>query len=493
MTSMVLALDLGTGGCKSSLWSADGTCHAESVVDYGTAHPQPGWNEQKPEEWWNAVVRSIGQLTAEAGPLRIEGIAISGHSLGAVLLDRANKPILDTTPIWSDARATKEAGDYFQWIDESAWYEATGNGFTPELYPVFKAMWFRDNLPDAWKSTTSVVGSKDYINLRLTGIVATDHSYASGSGVYNLEKRAYDDDLLAGAGLSATLFPQILESTDRVGTLLPAAAGELGLTAGIPVFSGGVDNSCMALGSRGIDEGSMYASLGLSSWINLISHRPVIDTEARPFVFAHVIPGMYVSALSTFSTGTTITWLRDLISPGTPMVDFVSEACTAPLGANGLLFLPMLAGGTPMEGGSGVRGRILNLDLSHSRADLGRSAMEGIALCLRRSLQRLRDLGYDSDELLISGGGGRHPGWNQIYADAFGVPLVRTSVGQQAAALGAASCAFVGSGVWDSFAESLRAHRIESTFRPVAANAHRYDEAWNRFNDACLNLVQSNL
>jgi xylulokinase len=486
MPDLALALDLGTGGCKASAWSADGTCLAESVVDYPTLHPRTGWNEQRPADWWRAVVHSVHSLTTEHPEWgrRIAGIAVSGHSLGAVMLDGDGHVLSETTPIWSDTRANVEADEFFQHVDETSWYVTTGNGFTPLLYPIFKAMWFRRHQADAWSAARCLVGSKDYVNLRLTGVLATDHSYASGSGCYDLRQRSYDTGILSAAGLDVAMFAPIVASTDRLGTLTDAAAGELGLSRSTPVFAGGVDNSCMALGSRLTRPGRMYASLGSSSWVNVASSEPVLDPHARPYVFAHVVPGLFISALSTFSSGTTILWLRDLLAPGMTMEQFITEACTAPPGSEGLLFLPMLSGGTPLEGGAGARGVLQGLDLAHRRPHIARAALEGIVASLRRSFDIMRAYAADESELLISGGGAQHPGWNQIYADTFGVPVLRTAVDQQSAALGAAATAFVGAGLWSDFSEAERPHTTRERFLPNGDAEQTYAILCRRFNDA---------
>ena len=491
MADLALALDLGTGGCKASLWDSGGRCRGEVVTSCPTAHPRPGWHEQRPEDWWDAAVSATRALLADDPRLaqQVVGVALSGHSLGAVLLDGRGELVEDTTPLWSDGRAGEEAREFFSRVDESRWYAMTGNGFSPPLYPLFTAMWFRRHRPQAWARTRHLLGSKDYLNLRLTGEVATDPSYASGSGCFDLRIGRYDADLAAAAGLDERLLPGVRASTDVVGPLTAEAAGALRLAAGTPVFTGGVDNACMALGSLGNRPGRAYAALGSSSWITVTTTEPVVDEAARPFVFAHVVPGLHVSALSTFSSGTTMAWLADLVAPGTSMADLVDEGCTAPLGARGLLFLPMLAGGTPLEGGADARGVLHGLDLSHRRPDVVRAAMEGIAAALRRSRDAIARLSARTAEapegdLVVSGGGSRHPGWNQVYADVLGVPLVRTAVDQQAAALGAAATAFVGAGTWDGFDAVERPHEVLERYDPVPARAEECARLCRRFDEA---------
>jgi xylulokinase len=245
----ILACDLGTGGNKASLFDADGVCLESSFVPCDTIYPRSGWHEQRPKDWWKAVVQSTQKLLSrrsdEAG--NIECISISGHSLGAVPLDARGKLLRESTPIWSDTRSEDEVKEFFRIRDERSWYMCTGNGFPPACYTLFKILWYRNNEPEMFRRVAQIIGTKDYINYRLTGNICTDYSYASGSGVYDLQGWEYDADLIEDSGLPRRIFPDLVPSTQVVGELSPEAARELGLSRNVKVVSGGVDNSCMAL------------------------------------------------------------------------------------------------------------------------------------------------------------------------------------------------------------------------------------------------------
>lgn len=486
MADLALAYDLGTGGCKASLWDAEAHMLAETVVEYPTLHPSSGRAEQRPEDWWDAVVASTRELLMQVpgAATRVAGIALSGQSLGIVQIDAADRLIGDTTPIWSDTRG--DTRGVFEKIDEDDWYLRTGNGFGAELYPVFKARTLRAENPDSWSRTRTLLGSKDWINLRLTGVRATDHSYASGSGAYALDRGEYDDEILDAAGVPRELLPAPRESHDGIGRLRALAAEELGLVAGTPVFAGAVDNAAMALGSRATAEGRIYAALGSSSWITVSSALPVRDTHSRPYVFRHAIPAMHVSALSTFSSGTSLAWLKELLSPDLPMAEFIDLAASSTPGANGAVFVPTLAGGTPLEGGPLARGALAGLALGSSRADVVRACLEGIAFSLDRSLRVMRRLSGSAEELLISGGGSRSSLWNAIYADVLATPLLRTGVERQAATLGAAAVVFVGLGIWDDYSAADRAHA--DPVRTLPSDPAAYASARARFETAASGL-----
>jgi len=484
----IIAYDLGTGGNKASLYESDGRLLAAVFVPYETQYPRAGWHEQRPEDWWRAVVQSTKGLLAEpsveAG--QIECMAISGHSLGCVPLDAEGRLLRESTPIWSDKRPGSQVDEFFEKVDPVRWYRTTGNGFPAPHYTVFKIMWYRDHEPELFGRIDKIIGTKDFINSKLTGQIRTDYSYASGSGVYDLTGWDYSDELIAAAGLRRELFPQIVPSTKILGKLTTEAAERLGLPRSVKVAAGGVDNSCMALGARNIAEGRVYASLGSSSWVAVSSGQPLLDDEARPYVFTHVIPEMFTSAVGVFSTGTSFKWVRDNVCAdlaavaerdgGNAYRRMTALAEQSPIGANKLLFNPSLAGGSSMEPSPNIRGGFLGLDLGHTRADLVRAAMEGIALNLRMAIDELRGLCSVAGEMVAVGGGSQSSLWQQIYADTMNIKVVKTNVGQEAGSLGAAAVAAVGAGLWSDFERIDQIHQVESVAQPDAGRAAIYQK-----------------
>jgi xylulokinase len=500
VSSLILAYDLGTGGNKSSLYNLHGHCLAECFEPYPTLYPHSGWHEQRPQDWWQAVVTSTRRLLTESDitPADIVCIGISGQSLGAIPLDNKGDLLRQATPIWSDSRAHQQSSEFFNSIPEAEWYRKTGNGFPAPLYTVFKIMWYRQHEPEMFARIAKVIGSKDYVNYRLTGVIATDYSYASGSGIYDLLAWDYDEQLLQASGLPREIFPEIVPSTQIIGTLTRAAAEELGLLTTVQVVSGGVDNSCMALGARNTREGRVYNAQGSSSWIAVTSSKPLIDDHVRPFVFTHVLPGLFTSAVSTFSAGTSFRWVRDQFCRdlkiqaeelGRDVYDLMTaEAAESPVASNGLLFNPNMAGGTSLSASTNIRGAFLGMDLLHTRADLIRAAMEGIALELRIALDALRRMETLNEEILVVGGGSRSALWRQIYADVYNTTIVKTNIDQQAAALGAAACAAVGTGLWKGFDFVDQIHEVQDVIHPDPLHTAIYEKVLPIFVQAGLHL-----
>ena len=488
MGGFIIAYDLGTGGNKASLYAQDGTCIASTFVPYETLYPKAGWHEQRPLDWWNAVVESTRRVLADTtiDTRDITCCGISGHSLGAVPVDKNGSLLREGTPIWSDSRAVDQARAFFRKVKEEEWYHTTGNGFPAPLYTIFKIMWYRDHEPEMFVKLDKVIGTKDYVNYKLTGRLVTDYSYASGSGVYDLLGWGYSDRLIEAAGLPRSLFPDIVPSTEVLGELTAEAAAALGLPKSVNVVAGGVDNSCMALGARNIKAGRVYNSLGSSSWIPVCSAKPLLDSRSRPYVFTHVIPGLFTSALSIFSSGTSFRWVRDQLcqnlvaqaeKQGGDAYDLMTElARQSPLGANKLLFNPSLGGGTALDESMNIRGAFIGLDLGHTQADVIRAAMEGISLGLRVALDELKKLTPLSDEILVVGGGSRSKLWLRMYADIYNMDILKTNIDQQAAALGAAAIAAVGTGLWPDFDLIDDIHQLESVTQPIPQNHEKYEQ-----------------
>jgi xylulokinase len=294
----------------------------------------------------------------------------------------------------------------------------------------------------------------------------------------------YSDELIGASGLEAGLFPEIVPSTQVIGTLRAEAAAELGLPAAVKVVAGGVDNSCMALGARNIAEGRVYTSLGSSAWIAVSSRRPVLEAEQRPFVFTHVLPEMFTSAVSIFAAGSSLKWVRDTLClnlaeearrQGRDAYELMIEAAArSPAGARRLLFNPSLAGGGSQEASPHIWGAFVGLDLAHRQEDLIRACLEGIALNLGAVLRLLKRYATLSGGMLMVGGGSRSRLWLQIFADVYEMEVVKTNIDQDAGSLGAAALAAVGCGLWKDFTPIDKLHRVQARLQPMPENVRVY-------------------
>ncbi|MDR1579408.1 MAG: hypothetical protein LBS35_03545 [Synergistaceae bacterium] len=492
----VIAYDLGTGGLKSSLFDENGVSVASDFKSCETYYPTADFREQRPLEWWNMVVRSTKDLLTKLEEKSINSrdiaaAAFSGHSLGVVPIGMDGSLLLDSVPVWFDARASKQAAGVFTRLDEEKWYLTTGNGFPAHLYGAFKILWYKENMPDVYRSADKFIGTKDYLNYKLTGALATDYSYASGSGVYDLEMCAYRDDYIEAFGLEREKFPEPRESASVLGRIKKDAALELGLPDDLLLASGGVDNACMAAGAGCVKDGMAYTSLGTSAWVAVSSHKPVVNFKTKPFVFGHLIKGMYASAEPLFSAGNTFRWVRDILCADLKEIEASGGedayktmdrlAAGSPVGANGLCFTPTLAGGSALDRCAATRGAIVGLDLMHTRGDVIRAALEGVCLGLRMSLEELRKEVSLSDEMLIVGGGSKSPFWRQMFANIYGMDITESAVGENAGSLGAMACAAISAGMWKDFTPLIGLNKPISVMKRNPADRARYEAVYDLF------------
>jgi len=461
--SYILAFDLGTGGNKSVLFDSSGKLLGTGFTGYKTWYPQPGWAEQSPADWWNSIVESTRSLlaTTRVDKEDIAGVSISGHGIGVVPVNHKGELLRERTLLWSDSRAIEQARAYFRKVDPDHWYATTGAALRPENYVLFKIMWHRDHEPDLYNATWKFLGTKDYINCLMTGRMISDFTDASFSGINDLLKWQYSEELCRPAGIPLEKYPDLYPSTHVVGELLPGPAQELGLSPGTPIVCGGYDGSCTALGAGNFKEGRVYNYVGSSSWISVAAAKPMIDLRVKPYCYYSAVPHMFNSTVSIYSAGSSYEWFKNVLcleecrnseNAGLdPYQILEQQAMQSPVGANGLIFNPSLMGGATIHPSPHIKGAFIGLGLQHTKADLLRSVLEGVAMDLRLALQAFRSMGVEAREIRMVGGGSKSPLWRQIFADVYDARIVLTGIGREAAALGAAALAGVGTGVWKDF------------------------------------------
>jgi xylulokinase len=491
MKRYLLAHDLGTSGNKATLFTTDGKLVRSFTVPYTTHYFNTNWSEQDPEDWWRAVCSSTKSLAADIDAREVAAIAFSGQMMGCLCVDRDGRPLRPAI-LYSDQRAVVECEAILRQIDPRDFYRITGHRASAS-YSVEKLMWVKAHEPETYSRTHKMLHAKDYINFRLTGVMASEYSDGSGTNVMDLNARRWSEKLVKITGIDGEKLPDLKASTDVVGELTAEAAKAVGLVPGIPVVAGGGDGVCAGVGVGSVKPGTTYNYLGSSSWIATTSENPIFDDEMRTFVWAHAVPG-YVHPCGTMQTaGSSLAWLKNEICSlekafatemGLSAYELINkEIEKSPPGANGIIFLPYLLGERTPRWNPDAKGAFIGLTLAHTRGDVARSVMEGVTLNLSIILDIFRTQ-TSIREITVIGGGAKGEVWRRIMADIYQADIVRPNYLEEATSMGAAIIGGVGCGVFKSFEVADRFIEVVDRTKPNPALAGLYTEAKRLLNES---------
>lgn len=485
MQHYLLGIDLGTSGTKTALFDAQGHAVASHTVEYPLYQPQNGWAEQDPADWWDAAVETIRSVLQKSGipSNQIAGIGISGQMHGLVMLDAAGE-VLRNSIIWCDGRTGEECREITETIGKERLIAITANpaltGFTAG-----KILWVRRHEPELMEKCRHILLPKDYLRYKLTGIFSTEVSDASGMNLLDVPNRCWSKEVLNALGIEEEMLGSVHESADVTGSVTEQAAKLTGLSAGTPVVGGAGDNAAAAIGTGVAKTGRAFTTLGTSGVIFAHADEVAIDPKGRVHTFCSAVPGKWTVMSCTLAAGLSLRWLRDVcctpeqeaaaqrgIDPYAVM-DALAEQ--SPIGANRLLFLPYLMGERSPLLDETARGSFIGLSAMHTRADLIRAVMEGVAYSQRQCLDVLREMGISTNHMMACGGGGRSHLWRQMLADLYECPVQTAKAANQGPALGAAILAGVGTGVFSNVEQACEAVVVPDTVvQPIPENTNRY-------------------
>ena len=497
----LIGIDIGTSGTKTALFDTCGNAVSSATIEYPLYQPQNGWAEQEPADWWAAAKSGITSVMHNSGvkPCDVKGVGLSGQMHGLVMLDSGGN-ILARSIIWCDQRTAAECEKINKIIGEKRVIEITANpaltGFTAA-----KILWMQSNKPEIYSKCAHILLPKDYIRYKLTGEFATEVSDAAGMQLMDISKRDWSPEMLTKLSIDRNLLGRMHESVDITGRVHNRAAVETGLAEGTIVAGGAGDNAAAAIGTGVVKPGSAFTTLGTSGVIYAVTDSVKIDLEGRVHTLCASVPGKWTVMSCTQAAGLSLQWLRDQtcqdeketaekdgVDPYTIMDE--SAAGIKP-GADGLIYLPYLMGERSPHPNPNCRGVFFGLSAKHTRANLIRAVMEGVAFSQRECVDVFRDMGVSIDDMMVCGGGGRSHLWRQMLADLYGC-RVSTVCTDEGPALGAAIIAGAAAGVYSSIEEAcgsiIKKGKIQN---PVAENATAYEGYYRLYRKLYSDLKES--
>jgi xylulokinase len=505
---LILAVDLGTSGCKCALVSLDGRVHAWSFRPVAL-HVDGVSAEQEPGDWWHAFIEAAGELLSRDDALRrrVAAVCCSTQGEGTIAVDRDGNP-LARAMLWLDMRGAAAIRDRARgavidiagYAPTKLWRWLRLTGGVPALSGKDSAghiAYLVDQRPELVARTHKFLNVLDFMNLRLTGrFCATRDSILTTWTTDNRDAHAvrYDARLIDLLGIDAGLLPEIVRSTEVLGPLLPAVADVLGLAHDTPVVAGAIDTSAVAVGACAVHDFDTHLYIGTSSWLG--AHVPFKKTDLASKIASVpcAIDGRYLAMALQSAAGANLSFLRDRIlyhpdellrdeqRPDVYQVlDRIAER--VPAGARGLIYTPWLFGErTPVDDAS-LRAGLFNLSLEHSREDIIRAFLEGVALNTRWMLEPFaRFMGRRPQGITALGGGAQSDLWCQVMADVTGSLIRQPESPIQANALGAAFIAAVGIGAL-GFDDIPALQRTKRVYEPSLVHHALYDERFATFKE----------
>ena len=484
---IILTYDVGTTGVKTCLFSLGENVGGEetplrlldsSFADYSLRVLPNGGAEQDPEEWWDVLCRTTRQLAERWSEecARIVGISFCAQAQSLVLLDEAARPVRPSMS-YMDQRSggvrrthsgsgPKIAGVGIPFLLQSLYHTGVVAGSDKD--PVWKYIWVKENEPGVYAKVHKWLDVKDALVAKMTGrfTMSRDSAFATMLMDKNRKPPQFSSVLMKKLGIPERHMPEIVNSTDEVGPLLPTAAAELGLRPGIPIFSGGSDASLIGVGAGCVRRGMTHVYMGTSGWVSTVTEKNTVDTSAMIASVVGVQPGLYNYFAELETAGKCLEWVRDHLaldeiniylekldvsedpsSEYKSLYDYLSKVISeTPAGSGGVIFTPWLHGNRCPFEDANARGIFFNISLETGKTELIRSVVEGVCYHMRWFLEIIRKKIETEDTVRFVGGGALSAVTAGILADVLQLPVETVPEPQNVGAVGAALVVAAGLG-----------------------------------------------
>ena len=475
-----IGVDLGTSAVKLLLMEGNGKICNIVSNEYPLSFPQPGWSEQKPEDWWDAVVDGIKKLVDGFDASEVAGISFGGQMHGLVILDE-NDNVIRPAILWNDGRTTKQVDYLNNEIGKEKLSEYTANiafaGFTAP-----KILWVKENEPENFAKIAKIMLPKDYIAYKMTGVHSCDYSDASGMLLLDVKNKCWSKEMMEICDVKEEQLPKLFESYEVTGSLTKDAAAALGLTTNCKIAAGAGDNAAAAVGTGTVGDGGCNISLGTSGTIFISSKEFGVDRFNALHSFDHADGNFHLMGCMLSAASCNKWWMDEII--GTKDYGKEQEPITDDkLGENNVYYLPYLMGERSPHNNPHARALFIGMSMDTTRADMTQAVLEGVAFAMRDCYEIAKDLGINITETKICGGGAKSPLWRKIMANVLNIN-VNIIESEEGPGLGGAMLAAVACGEYASVQEAAdKIVKVIGTEKPDPALAAKYDKKYAKFKE----------
>lgn len=491
MGKYILAHDVGTSNNKAVLVDVEGKVCGKSLIPYGISYPQPGWAEQSPDDWWNAVTESTRQVITETkvSPSDILCVVFSTQMLGIVPMDEAGNRLGEGI-IWMDNRAAEEAKWIMNKFLGEAIFAAIAGASINGKDGIPKLVWIKKHQPDIYRRMQCFLDVNGYLTYRCTGRMAMSWANASAFGI-DLKSKRWLSTIFKYVGYDPAKLPELISPVSKVGGLTAEAARQMLLLEGTPVMAGGGDVQSAAAGSGAVGEGEGHVSIGTSAWVGVVTKKkPTGKNGIATIQSADPDKSLLLAQMEL--AGGCLKWLGDEIcraEKADPSISNIfgfmdGQITQVPAGSDYLIFMPWMYGERSPVADSYIRSGLLNLTPSHTREHIIRAVYEGVAYNIRWMIDRVEnEYKFPLPALRVMGGGSMGHPWMQLIADVTGKRLETVHNPQEAGAIGIAMAAAVGLGIFDNFESIKKVVTVDKIFNPDPQNREVYNLLYNAFQD----------
>lgn len=473
---LYIGVDLGTSAVKLLLMDEKGKIRNIVSKEYPLFFPHPGWSEQNPEDWFSKSIEGLKELVSEEDRKNVAGISFGGQMHGLVILDE-NDEVIRPAILWNDGRTTKET-DYLNNVvgkDKLSAYTANiaFAGFTAP-----KILWVKANEPENFARIRKIMLPKDYLAYKLCGAFCTDMSDASGMLLLDVKNRKWSKEMLDICGITESQLPTLHESYDKVGTLKPEIAKELGFPENTVIAAGAGDNAAAAVGTGTVGDGMCNISLGTSGTIFISSESFGVDSNNALHSFDHADGHYHLMGCMLSAASCNKWWMDEII--GTE--DYASEQKKIDkLGENHVFFLPYLMGERSPWNDPDARATFTGITMDTTRTDMTQAVLEGVAFATRDMYEIAKSLGVKIERTKICGGGAKSPLWRKMIANILNLK-VDVPMCEEGPSMGGAMLAMVACGEYESVEDAAKAIvGVKETEEPDPELVAKYDVKYKQF------------
>ena len=484
---LLIGLDIGTSGCKASIFDETGRLIASARREYPVDIPRPSWVEQDAEQVWSLAKEAMREASAMAGdPAEIRALGLSVQGEAVIPVDRSGRALRPAI-LGMDTRTVEQNN----WLEErfgnQRLFQRTGMPIhTINTLP--KLLWLKQHEPEIWKSAWRFLLYEDFLIYKMTGQPAISRCLASRTQLYDLNRDGWSEEILAALELEPSRLATVFPSGTVIGVMSTVLAKELGLPNPPLVATGGHDQACGSLGVGLTRPGLSMVSTGTAEVVEVALGTPTLTPElfaGNISCYAHVIPGLYLAMALNHSGGLVLRWFRDTFcqdeaaraqASGEDAYDLIfRDASTIP---SPVLLLPHFSGsGTPTFD-TLSKGALVGLTFGTTRADVARAILEGLTFELRYNLEVLQAGGVKIDQLRAIGGGAKSELWLQLKADITGLPVAVPRV-TEAASWGAAALAGTAAGCFASQGQAVEdSLQFDRIFEPYPQRSEIYTQRY---------------